>query len=106
MEEARIEVEGTSSEVSALWLRPPEEWAVYVLAHGAGAGMRHPFLEAVAEGLATRGIGTLRYQFPYTEQGKRYPNPPKLLEATVRSAARFAAEASSVPLLAGGKSMG
>ena len=59
--------------VSGLLLRPPDPWAGYVLAHGAGAGMEHPFLEAVARALATRGIAALRYQFPYTEAGGRRP---------------------------------
>ncbi len=64
-------------------------------------------LESLAEGLAARGIGTLRYQFPYMEEGKRYPNPPALLEATVRSAVRFASEKTSpLPLFVGGKSLG
>ncbi len=105
--EVRISVEGTSITVSGLHLRPRDERALYVLAHGAGVGMRHPFLESLARGLAGRGIGTLRYQFPYMEEGKRYPNPPQLLEKTVRSAVRFASETSSpLPLLAGGKSLG
>ncbi|MFQ5919116.1 MAG: alpha/beta family hydrolase [Thermoplasmata archaeon] len=105
--ELRIAVEGTSKSVSGLQLRPRRERALFVLAHGAGAGMRHPFLESLAEGLAERGIGTLRYQFPYMEEGKRYPNPPKLLEATVRSAVALAwKSASPLPLLAGGKSLG
>ena len=61
--------------VSALLLRPTEPWAVYVLAHGAGAGMRHPFMDAIAGALAARGVATLRYQFPYTEPGGRRPDP-------------------------------
>ncbi len=106
-EEVRFAVEGTSTTVSGILLRPRRALALYVLAHGAGAGMRHPFLESIAEGLAERGIGTLRYQFPYMEEGKRYPNPPALLETTVRSAVRFASENTSpLPLFAGGKSLG
>ena len=105
--EVTIEVEGTANTVSGLRVRPEEEWALYIVAHGAGAGMRHPFMDAMALGLAAHGVGTLRYQFPYMEEGKRYPNPPRLLEATVRSAVRYALqEDPTVPLLAGGKSMG
>lgn len=106
-EEIEFAVEGTSTQVSGLLLRPRDVRALYVLAHGAGAGMRHPFLQSIAERLAEAGIGTLRYQFPYMEEGRRYPNPPALLETTVRSAVQFAAQrASEVPLLAGGKSLG
>jgi predicted alpha/beta-hydrolase family hydrolase len=94
-------------EVSALLELPRSARALYVLAHGAGAGMRHRFLQAVAAGLAERDIGTLRYQFPYMEAGGRRPDPPGVLEATVRAAvARAAAAAPGLPLLAGGKSLG
>ena len=64
--------------VSGLLLAPSQARACYVLAHGAGAGMFHPFMEAVARELAQRGIATLRYQFPYMEQGSKRPDPPKL----------------------------
>ncbi len=78
-----------------------------VLAHGAGAGMEHAFMEALALGLAARGVASFRYQFPYTERGSKRPDPPALLEATVRSAVEAAAShAGPLPLLAGGKSMG
>ncbi len=94
-------------DVSALLELPRNAHALYVLAHGAGAGMRHRFLQAVAAGLAERRIGTLRYQFPYMEAGGRRPDPPGVLEATVRAAvARAAAAAPGLPLLAGGKSLG
>jgi uncharacterized protein len=94
-------------EVSALWLRPPDAVAALVLAHGAGAGMRHPFLERLAAELAAQGVATLRYQFPYVEAGRRYPDRPPRLTATVRAAVALAAElAGELPLLAGGKSMG
>jgi predicted alpha/beta-hydrolase family hydrolase len=93
--------------VSGLLLRPPEPWAGYVLAHGAGAGMTHPFLEAVARALQARGMATLRYQFPYTEAGGRRPDPPAVLLATVRAAVARARELlPGVRLFAGGKSMG
>ncbi|MGN6392487.1 MAG: alpha/beta hydrolase family protein [Gemmatimonadales bacterium] len=93
--------------VSGLLLRPSDATLLYVLAHGAGAGMRHRFMEAVAEALAARRIATLRYQFPYTEAGGRRPDPPAVLEATVRAAVATAAQcAHGLPLIAGGKSMG
>jgi uncharacterized protein len=98
-------VEG--SRVSGLLQVPRKARVCYVLAHGAGAGMLPPFMEAIAEGLAERGIATLRYQFPYMEQGRKRPDTPKLAQATVRSAA---AEASRLlpgfALVAGGKSFG
>src|SRR5215469_16008457 len=79
----------------------------YVLAHGAGAGMAHPFMAAVADELAGCGIGTLRYQFPYMEQGSKRPDAPKLAHATVRAAVTEAARlVPDLPLFAGGKSFG
>lgn len=93
--------------VSAILVRPAGAKALYVLAHGAGAGMRHPFLEAMAEALAAREVATLRYQFPYVEQGKKRPDPPHVLERTVRAAVAEAARLEpGLPLVAGGKSMG
>jgi len=93
--------------VSALLQRPPEARLLYVLAHGAGAGMRHPFLASMASALAERGIATFRYQFPYVEAQTRRPDPPGVLEATVRSAVAAAASAApGLPLVAGGKSVG
>jgi predicted alpha/beta-hydrolase family hydrolase len=86
---------------------PAKARCCYVLAHGAGAGMAHPFMAAVAAELADRGIATLRYQFPYMEQGGRRPDPPALAQATVRAAVAKAAElAPGLPLVAGGKSFG
>lgn len=94
-------------EVSALLTRPAGARALLVLGHGAGAGMRHVFMESIAALLAERGVATLRYQFPYTEAGRRRPDPPPFLAATVRSAAAAAVEAApDLPLFAGGKSMG
>ena len=102
-----IEVGDGIGRVSGLLLVPPEAKALYVLAHGAGAGMKHAFLEATAAGLAERGVGTLRYQFHYMEQRRNRPDPPAVATATVRAAARRAAElAPGVPLIAGGKSFG
>ena len=94
-------------EVSALLVSPPQPRALYVLAHGAGAGMRHAFMEAMAKRLAQRGIATLRYQFPYVETGSRRIDPEPLLLDTVRAAVAMGREeAGGVTLLAGGKSMG
>ena len=94
-------------EVSAVWLRPAQENLLLVLAHGAGAGMNHPFLQNLAIELAAVGVATLRYQFPYVEQGHRVPDPPEVLTAVVRAAVTKATEMSpDLPVLAGGKSMG
>jgi uncharacterized protein len=93
--------------VSALLETPPSARACYVLAHGAGAGMAHPFMAAVTAGLAERGIATLRYQFPYMEAGSKRPDPPARAHATVRAAVGAAArELPRLPLVAGGKSFG
>jgi len=93
--------------VSAVLQAPPEARACLVLAHGAGAGMTHPFMQAVADGLAVRGIATLRYQFPYMERGSKRTDPPALAHATVRAAVAEAARLlPDVPLFAGGKSFG
>src|ERR1700719_4523087 len=93
--------------VSALLDRPAQARACFVFAHGAGAGMTHPFMEAVAAGLAERGIATLRYQFPYMEKGSKRPDPPAVAHAAVRGAVAEAARACpGVPLIAGGKSFG
>ena len=101
-----IEVE-TGVRVSGLLQVPAHARACYVLAHGAGAGMAHPFMAAVAEGLAERGIASLRYQFPYMEQGSRRPDTPRLAHATVRAAvAEAARRRPELPLFAGGKSFG
>jgi len=95
------------SEVSGLLLRPPESKALYLFAHGAGVGMAHPSMASNAEGLAERGIATLRYQFPYMEKGGGRPDPPRIAHATVRAAAARAAEiAGDLPLFAGGRSYG
>jgi hypothetical protein len=96
-----------AGEVSALLELPAGARWLLVLAHGAGAGMRHRFLEAAAAKLAARGIATFRYQFPYMEAGSGRPDRPPKLVATVRAAVAAAArEAPGLPLLAGGKSMG
>jgi predicted alpha/beta-hydrolase family hydrolase len=93
--------------VSGLLQSPPGARVCYVLAHGAGAGMAHPFMAAVAADLAERGIATLRYQFPYMERGSKRPDPPKLAQATVRAAVAEATRLlPEIPLIAGGKSFG
>ena len=102
-----IQVSDGIGKVSGILLRPPNAWANYVLAHGAGAGMRHRFMESIAQALAGQGIATLRSQFPYVEAGTRRPDPPGVLEATVRAAVATAQESTpDLPLVAGGKSLG
>ncbi len=105
--ELRIAVGGGMGEVSGLLVRPDSARLLCVLAHGAGAGMRHPFLEVVACRLAEHDIATLRYQFPYMEQRARRPDPPAVAAATVRVAVAEAARlAPGLALVAGGKSFG
>jgi predicted alpha/beta-hydrolase family hydrolase len=101
-----IEVDA-AQRVSGLLQAPPAARAGFVLAHGAGAGMTHPFLAAVADGLAERGIATLRYQFPAMERGSKRPDTPRLAQATVRAAVAQAARLlPGLALVAGGKSFG
>jgi len=93
--------------VSALLLLPPAARACFVMAHGAGAGMAHPSMEAPATELYALKIATLRYQFPYMEAGGKRPDPPKVAHAAVRAAVAAAASAlPQLPLFAGGKSFG
>jgi predicted alpha/beta-hydrolase family hydrolase len=93
--------------VSGLLQAPPGARACYLFAHGAGAGMAHPFMAAIASGLAERRIATLRYQFPYMEQHSKRPDTPKVAHATVRAAVLEASRlAPELPLFAGGKSFG
>lgn len=107
MHEEMLTIATGDASVSALLLTPPEPRACYVLAHGAGAGMMHPFMAAVAQGLADRGIATLRYQFPYMERGSRRPDTPRIAHAAVRAACIEAAQRlPDLPLFAGGKSFG
>jgi uncharacterized protein len=101
-----IEVDDAQT-VTGLLQIPNTPSACYVLAHGAGAGMTHPFMAAVADGLRERGVATLRYQFPYMEHGSRRPDRPALAHATVRAAVAAANRlAPALPLFAGGKSFG
>jgi len=102
----RIAVDASTS-VSALLRVPDGAWAGYVFAHGAGAGMAHGFMTSFADGLAERGIASLRYQFPYMEQGSKRPDAPKVAHAAVRAAVAEAAQRMpGLPLFAGGKSFG
>ncbi len=95
------------SAVSGLWLPAKVPRACLVLAHGAGAGMTHGSMVAIAEGLAERGISTLRYQFPYMERGSKRPDSPAVAHGAVRAAVAMAAsKAPRLPLFAGGKSFG
>ena len=106
-QELRLDLGPDLGFVSALLERPPDAWLLYVLAHGAGAGMRHSFLEAISATLSSRGVATFRYQFPYMEAGSRHPDSPAAAEATVRAAVSAATEAApELPVIAGGKSFG
>lgn len=95
------------TQVDALLLAPPAPRACYVFAHGAGAGMTHAFMEALAQRLADGGIATLRFQFPFMQQGSKRPDAPAVAHATIRAAVDAAARRlPGVPLFAGGKSFG
>ena len=105
--ELTVHVSKAAGAVAALLLRPDNARWLLVLAHGAGAGMRHAFMEGLAFELAGAGIATLRYEFPYMQQHRGRPDPPAVLTATVRAAIAAAAEAApDLPMLAGGKSLG
>ena len=107
MHEEMLTIATGDASVSALLLAPTDARACYVLAHGAGAGMTHPFMGAAAQGLAARGIATLRYQFPYMERGSRRPDTPRVAHAAVHAAVVEAAQRlPGLPLFAGGKSFG
>lgn len=107
MEAERVRIPVGEDSVSGLLLRPTDSRALYLFAHGAGAGMSHRAMESNAVGLAARGIATLRYQFPYMEKGGRRPDPPRIAHAAVRAAAAEAARlAPDLPLFAGGRSFG
>jgi predicted alpha/beta-hydrolase family hydrolase len=96
-----------TTSVDGLFNKPRGAKALYVLAHGAGAGMRHPFLESISDRLAAVKIATFRYEFPYMSNGRRRPDTPRILQETVRAAVETARrKADGLPLFAGGKSMG
>jgi uncharacterized protein len=102
-----LEADHGRGPVSGLLVSPSDARAVFVFGHGAGAGMRHTFMEDVAWRLGGLGVATLRYQFPYMEAGRRAPDPKPVLLATVRAAvAEAARRCPGLPLVAGGKSMG
>ena len=104
---SKFEATESSGEVSALLMCPVGADCLLVLGHGAGAGMQHPFMEALAGRLADRRIAIFRYQFPYMEAGRGRPDYQPVLLKTVRSAVTAASALSDgLPLFAGGKSMG
>jgi predicted alpha/beta-hydrolase family hydrolase len=101
-----IEVDA-STRVSGLLTAPPSSKACFVVAHGAGAGMQHTFMVRLSDDLGSRGIATLRYQFPYMEKNSKRPDPPARCHATVRAAVDAARTLlPALPLFAGGKSFG
>jgi len=105
--EREVKISVGEAQVSGLLTAPEGARACYVVAHGAGVGMRHKFMGAVAHGLAERSIATLRYQFPYMERGSKRPDSPKVAQAAVRAAVEKACELlPKLPLAAGGKSYG
>jgi uncharacterized protein len=98
---------GDTTRVSGILMCPPQSKACFIVAHGAGAGMLHPFMVKLAQDLAALRIATLRYQFPYMERRSRRPDPPAVCHATVRAAVAAArALVPTLPLIAGGKSFG
>src|SRR5437016_5292721 len=105
--EQQIKIPVEETQVSGLLMAPENARACYVLAHGAGVGMQHSFMAAVAKGLAERRIASLRFQFPYMEEGRKRPDSPKRAQAAVRAAVHEAVRSlPAVPLIAGGKSYG
>jgi predicted alpha/beta-hydrolase family hydrolase len=105
-QELKVDI-GRIGTVSAILMQPDKPRACYVLAHGAGADMRHSFMNEVADGLADRGIATFRFNFPYMEKKQRRPDPPAVAHATIRAAVAEAARlCPGVTLVAGGKSFG
>ncbi len=103
----RFQASKSSGEVSAVLMKPEDAEYLLVLAHGAGAGMNHPFMEKLANKLAKEKVAVFRYQFPYFEKGKGSPDPPNILMAAVRAAVEKASkELSGLEIFAGGKSLG
>jgi len=105
--ETPLKIPVVGGQVSGLLLKPDNAKALYVFAHGAGVGMNHPSMASNAQGLAERGIATLRFQFPYMEKGGGRPDPPGIAHAAIRAAVAKAAElAPELPLFGGGRSYG
>jgi predicted alpha/beta-hydrolase family hydrolase len=103
----QITIETLHGDVAAILYRPDAARWLYVLAHGAGAGMRHRFMDDIAERLAQRDIATLRYEYPYMTAGSKRPDPNAKLETITREVVAHAADhVSDLRLIAGGKSMG
>ncbi len=102
-----VEVPEANTRVRGLYLQPENARLLFVFGHGAGAGMTHPFMTAIAIGLAKHGVATLRYQFPYMESGRKGPDPKPVLLSTIRAAVSHAGNlGNKIPLFIGGKSMG
>ena len=107
MDPLKVDISIDGETVSGLFLRPENAKALYLFAHGAGAGMTHKAMTSNAEGLAERGIATLRFNFPYMEKGSKRPDAPKVAHAAIRAAVSKATElAPDLPLFAGGRSFG
>jgi len=107
MDPQKVEISWDGDTVTGLFIRPSDAKALYLFAHGAGAGMAHKAMTSSAEGLAERGIATLRFNFPYMEKGSKRPDAPKVAHAAIRAAAAKANElAPKLPLFAGGRSFG
>ena len=107
MDEISLAADRSLGTVSGILQRPETAFALYVMAHGAGADMRHGFMQSMADALEAAGVATLRFNFPYTERQRRAPDPQPVLEAYVRSVCADAHMlAPDLPLFAGGKSMG
>jgi predicted alpha/beta-hydrolase family hydrolase len=104
--ELSFEASKSSGNVSSIIYEPSDPKALLILSHGAGAGMNHPFMESLASKLVEKGIIVIRYNFPYIENKKRSPDPPNILMAAVKSAVSKANELYSLPIFAGGKSLG
>jgi len=103
----RLQIPVGSRSVSGLLTSADDPAAFAIIAHGAGAGMEHPFMAGVSEGLAANGVSVLRFNFVYAEQGRRSPDRPALLTEAWSAALEMGiARAGGLPVLAGGKSMG
>ena len=97
----------TDQSVGGILLTPAKVTTCFIFAHGAGAGMNHAFMATFAQGLAVRGVATLRYQFPYMDNGSKRPDVPKIAHGAVRAASAEALRRfPRLPLIAGGKSFG